>query len=64
MFLPIDTALLGSDEARYKVAPKILPPGRFKGQNEPLHTVDFSDFLLMARDDLEDDIAELLAWCL
>ena len=31
---------------------------------EPVTTLDFSDFLMMARADLEDDVAYLLAWAM
>ena len=41
-----------------------VPPGRFAGQESPIQTVDFSDFLLLARADLPEDVAYLLAWCL
>ena len=64
VFLSLDKALLEPYESRYSLNPKVVSPGRFKGQDEPLHTVDFSDFLLFCRDDLEDDVAQLMAWCL
>lgn len=64
IFLSLEDALLKPYESRYALSPKIVPAGRFKGQDQPLHTVDFSDFLLFCRDDLEDDVAQLLAWCL
>jgi TRAP-type uncharacterized transport system substrate-binding protein len=64
IFLSLDEGLLTKYDSRYGLEPKIVPAGRFKDQTSPLHTVDFSDFLLFARDDLEDDIAQLMAWCL
>jgi TRAP-type uncharacterized transport system substrate-binding protein len=30
----------------------------------PFATLDFSDFLMIAREDLPDDVAYLIAWCL
>jgi uncharacterized protein len=32
--------------------------------NQPLETLDFSDFVLIVRADMADDIAELLAFCI
>ena len=64
VFLSLDKDLLGRFESAYAVAPKVVPAGRFKGQDQPLDTIDFSDFLLMARAELADDVAYLLAWCL
>lgn len=63
-FISLDAELLKRFEERYEVAPKTVPAGRFKGQNEAITTVDFSDFLLLCRGDLPEDIAYLLAHCL
>ena len=41
-----------------------LPAGYFPGLAHELLTLDFSDFLIIVRDDLPADIAHLLAWCL
>jgi hypothetical protein len=30
----------------------------------PFPTLDFSDFLMIARSDLPEDIAHMIAWCL
>ena len=43
-------------------------PGPLVDPDGPLQmlctTLDFSDFLMIARDDLPEDIAYLLAWCM
>ena len=44
--------------------PQPLPAGFWKSLSEPLHTLDFSDFVVLVRNDLPDDIAYLLTWCL
>jgi TRAP-type uncharacterized transport system substrate-binding protein len=41
-----------------------LPAGYFPGLAEPVTALDYSDFIVMVRDDLPDDIAYLLTWCL
>ena len=41
-----------------------LPEGYLRGMNGPLTTLDFSDFLAVVRDDMPDDVAYLIAWCM
>lgn len=36
----------------------------FPGQPEPVRTLDFSDFVIVVRDDMPEDVAHLLTWCL
>lgn len=43
---------------------KPLPAGYWSGLAEPLDTLDFSDFVVLVRDDLPEDVAHLLTWCL
>ncbi|KAH8896522.1 hypothetical protein GQ53DRAFT_852838 [Thozetella sp. PMI_491] len=49
-------------EANPNVEP--LPAGFWKSLSQPLHSLDFADFVVLVRDDLPDDIAYLLTWCL
>ncbi len=63
-FIPIDGDVLDALEASHGWARGTVPAGRFAGCDTPFETLDFSDFLLIARDDLADDIAGLIAWCL
>jgi TRAP-type uncharacterized transport system substrate-binding protein len=44
--------------------PDPLPAGFWSTLTEPLHTLDFSDFVILVRDDLPEDVAHLLTWCL
>ncbi|KUL82316.1 hypothetical protein ZTR_09716 [Talaromyces verruculosus] len=44
--------------------PKELPAGFWSALTEPLYTLDFSDFVILVRDDLPEDVAHLLTWCL
>jgi TRAP-type uncharacterized transport system substrate-binding protein len=41
-----------------------LEAGYFAEQDYDVAALDFSDFLLVVRDDMPDDLAHLLAWCL
>ena len=43
---------------------RTVPADQFEGQEAPLTTLDFSDFLIVVRDDLDERVAELLTWCL
>ena len=44
--------------------PKPIPVGFWSTLTEPLHKIDFSDFVILVRDDLPEDVAHLLTWCL
>ena len=41
-----------------------IPRGYFPGLDADLRTLDFSDFLVLARADMPDDLAYLIAWCM
>ncbi|VCU68438.1 hypothetical protein PIGHUM_00489 [Pigmentiphaga humi] len=41
-----------------------LPAGYWKNLEAPLPALDFSDFLVLVRDDMDADVAHLLTWCL
>jgi uncharacterized protein len=41
-----------------------LPAGYWANLSEPLPALDFSDFLVLVRDDMAEDLAHLLTWCL
>ena len=41
-----------------------LPRGFWKGLDAELLALDFSDFVVLVRDDLPEDVAHLLTWCL
>jgi uncharacterized protein len=62
--IPIDGDVLDQLERAYGWPRASLPAGYLRGLDAPLETLDFSDFLLMVRADLPEEIAYLLAWCL
>lgn len=41
-----------------------LKAGYLRGVDADVAAVDFSDFLLLVRDDMPDDVAHLITWCL
>jgi uncharacterized protein len=41
-----------------------IPANYWPGQSEPLPALDFSDFVVLVRDDMAEDIAYLLTWCI
>ncbi len=41
-----------------------LPPRFWENIDHEIHAVDFSDFAIVVRDDMPEDIAHLLTWCL
>ena len=63
-FLPVEEATLAGMMRDYRWPRATLPAGYLKGMNGALTTLDFSDFLMIAREDLPDDLAHLLAWCM
>jgi TRAP-type uncharacterized transport system substrate-binding protein len=62
--LPVEEETLAIMMRDYRWPRATLPAGYLKGMNGALTTLDFSDFLMIARDDLPDDVAYLLAWCM
>ena len=63
-FISMEGSVLESMETKFGWPGTELPAGYFRGLDEPLPTLDFSDFLLVVRDDMAEDVAHLLAWCL
>jgi uncharacterized protein len=51
-------------EQRFGWAQRVIPAGYLPGMASDVTTLDFSGFLIVARDDLPDDLAGLAAWCL
>jgi hypothetical protein len=41
-----------------------IPAGYWAGLDHEVPALDFSDFLILVRDDMADDVAHLLTWCL
>jgi TRAP transporter TAXI family solute receptor len=42
----------------------VLPAGFLPGQPEAVAALDFSDFVIVVRDDMPEDVAYLITWCL
>jgi len=63
-FLPVEEATLAGMMRDYQWPRATLPAGYLKGMDGELTTLEFSDFLMIAREDLADDVAYLLAWCM
>jgi uncharacterized protein len=63
-FLPLEENVLAAMERDYQWPRATLPDGYLRGMAGPFTTLDFSDFLMIAREDLPDDVAYLIAWCL
>jgi hypothetical protein len=63
-FIPIDATVLEQLEREYGWPRAVLPAGYLRGLDTPLETLDFSDFLVIVRADMPEDVAYLLAWCL
>lgn len=61
--LPAEEGALQRLEAQHGYRRNELPAGFWESLTSPLPTLDFSDFALVVRDDLPDDIAHLLTWC-
>ncbi len=63
-FLAVEESMLATMMQDYQWPRAMLPSGYLKGIDGELTTLDFSDFLMIAREDLPDDVAYLLAWCM
>jgi len=63
-FIPIEDEVLGALEGRFGWRRGSVSADRFAGQDEPFETLDFSDFLLMVREDMAEDLAYLITCCL
>ncbi|REE95662.1 TAXI family TRAP transporter solute-binding subunit [Thermomonospora umbrina] len=62
-FLPVERTVLDGLNADFGWPDATLPAGFFPDSPE-LPTLDFSDFLIVVRTDLPDDVAYALAWLL
>ena len=63
-YLPMEGPVLDKLEADLDWPSAVLPAGYLKGMEDDLLTLDFSDFIMLCRDDLPDDVAHLIAWVL
>jgi uncharacterized protein len=63
-FIPVEDEVLDRLERTLGWRRRVVPAGYQRGIDAAFATIDFSDFLLIARDDLDDDVAYLLAWAM
>lgn len=61
--IPFDDAVLDDLHGRFGWSRGMVDSGRWKQISQSVQTLDFSDFLLLCRDDLPSDLAHLMAWC-
>ncbi|KAL2424487.1 hypothetical protein ABEF95_011015 [Exophiala dermatitidis] len=62
--LPAEQAALDSLHASIGLPKNSLPKGFWANLETELPALDFSDFVIFVRDDMPEDIAYLLTWCL
>lgn len=64
IFIPAEAEALRQLETAHGWKSAPVEPGYFDGRHEGFTTLDFSDFVIVVRDDMPDDIAHLLTWCI
>jgi uncharacterized protein len=64
VFLSAPDDTLTHMERKYHWARKVMRANTFPNQPEDVWTLDYSHFVVFCRDDLPEDIAHLLTWCL
>jgi len=62
--LPAEAHALEALRKDYGFPTNVLPAGFWKNVDRSLPALDFSDFLILVRDDMSDDVAHLLTHCL
>jgi uncharacterized protein len=62
--LPLEDSALAELTRRLHLSANELPAGYLPGQPDAVPTLDFSDFPIVVRDDMPDDVAYLITWCL
>lgn len=64
VLLPAEDAALATLEREQGWGRAEIAADFFPGQPEALPALDFSDFVIVVRDDMPEDVAHLLTWCL
>ena len=62
--IPVEKEALASLASEPGFEPASIRAGFWSSVPDETPTIDFSDFMVLVRDDLPDDIAYLLTWCL
>ena len=63
-FLSVEPAVLAKMRADYRWPGAEVAAGYLRGIKTPLQALEFSDFAMVCRADLPDDLAYLIAWCM
>lgn len=63
-FIPMEDAALSTLEQELGWPRAVLRAGYLPGLEEDLPTLDFSSFLVMVHEEMPDDVAYLLTWCM
>ena len=63
-FVPMEPDALAVLERELGWPSGTLPPNYLPGLDTELRTLDFSDFLVLVHEDMLDDVAYLLTWCM
>ncbi|WP_127114448.1 TAXI family TRAP transporter solute-binding subunit [Shimia sediminis] len=64
VFLPAEDAALDALETKFGWPRAVIPANFWEGQTEDMPALNFSDFAVLVRDDMPEDLAHLLTWCL
>lgn len=62
--LPAEAGALDQLRTEHGFPANELPAGFWSTLRQPLPALDFSDFLVLVRDDLDEEVAHLLTWCI
>lgn len=62
--IPAEPEAVASLSTQVGFEPATIRAGFWKGHDNEIPVVDFSDFIVVVRDDLPEDIAYLLTWCI
>ena len=63
-FVPMERDALATLERDLRWPSGVLPAGYLPGLDADLLTLDFSDFLVLVHQDMPNDVAYLLTWCM
>jgi TRAP-type uncharacterized transport system substrate-binding protein len=62
--LPAEAGALRQLQTQLGLSSALLPADYLPGCSDPLPALDFSDFVVIVREDMAVDVAHLLTWCL
>ncbi|KAJ8988703.1 hypothetical protein ABEF95_009484 [Exophiala dermatitidis] len=62
--IPFEAEALVKPKGQHGFEPATMPTGLWKGVNYEVATTDLADFVLIVQEDLPEDSAYLLTWCL